>query len=210
MYYSRMRAITKLLPLLLKSSLPARVVSVYAAGMEAKLYPEDLSLRDPKRYSYSQARSHMVYMHTLFMEALAKQNRGSLSLIHIFPGLVLGPGFYNLDNPAWLRLLWRWVFVPLFGRLVTVPAKESGERMVFLASPRYAPRKMTKSDATNGLSLGTDGKYGTGAYSLTWNGESNYNAKAYTKINKDDMRQKVWDHTTKAFAAIEAGAVFTE
>jgi hypothetical protein len=88
MYYSRMRAITKLLPLLLKSKLPATVVSVYAAGMEGKLYPDDLSLRDQKHYSYLQARSHMNYMHTLFMETLAEQNPGKLSLIHIFPDLV--------------------------------------------------------------------------------------------------------------------------
>jgi hypothetical protein len=56
MYYSRMRAITQLLPLLLKSPLPARVVSVFAAGTEAKLYADDLSLRDLKKYSYLQAR----------------------------------------------------------------------------------------------------------------------------------------------------------
>jgi hypothetical protein len=55
MYYSRMRIITKLMPLLLKPDLPATVMSVYAAGIEQNLFPEDLSLRSPKRYSYAQA-----------------------------------------------------------------------------------------------------------------------------------------------------------
>ena len=46
MYYSRLRAVLNLVPLLTKSALPAAVVSVYAAGMEGKLYPDDLSLRN--------------------------------------------------------------------------------------------------------------------------------------------------------------------
>ncbi|PWY80265.1 hypothetical protein BO94DRAFT_626076 [Aspergillus sclerotioniger CBS 115572] len=210
MYYSRMRAIMKLLPLLLKSPLPAKVVSVYAAGFEGKLFPDDLSLRDLKHYSYSQARSHMIYMHTLFMETLAEQHQGNLSLIHIFPGLVLGPGFDRPDLPAWFRVLWRWVFVPFLAPLVTVPPTECGNRMLSLASPRYPPRAVESSGTQQEAAVGTDGKQGSGVYSLSRKGETNYNKKAYRKIDKDEMRQKVWDHTVKAFEVIEAGKVFTD
>jgi hypothetical protein len=210
MYYSRMRMIVKLLPLLLRSSLPAKVVSVYAAGLEAKLFPEDLSLRDPKHYSYSQARSHMVYMHTLFMETLAEQNSGKISLIHIFPGLVLGPGFQNPELPAWFRTLCHWVLIPLFGRLLTVKSEDCGDRMLSLASSRYPPPPSDKSKSQEGVAIGTDGKAGSGAYSLSSNGENNLNAKAYEKFNKDEMRKRVWEHTMKAFEVIEAGRVFTE
>lgn len=56
-YYSRFRIINKLMPLLLKSKVPATIVSVYAAGMEKKLFLDDLSLRDLSHYSYTQARS---------------------------------------------------------------------------------------------------------------------------------------------------------
>jgi hypothetical protein len=205
-----MRMIVNLLPLLLKSNLPAKVVSVYAAGIEQKIFPEDLSLRDLTHYSYSQARSHMVYMHTLFMESLAEKNRGKLVLIHIFPGLVLGPGFQNPELPTWFRIVWRWIFVPVFGRLVTVPAKESGDRMLSLASPRYPPRPIDKFKTQEGAVIGTDGKLGSGVYSLTWNGENNLKLKSYEKMNKDEMREKVWDHTMKAFEVIEAGGVFVE
>jgi hypothetical protein len=210
MYYSRMRIIINLLPLLLKSNLPAKVVSVYAAGLERKLFPEDLSLRDLTHYSYSQARSHMIYMHTLFMESLAEQNRGKLSLVHIFPGLVLGPGFQNPELPTWFRIVTRWIVIPIFGRLITVPAKESGERMLSLASPRYPPRSVDKSKGQEGAVIGTDGNPGSGVYSLTWNGENNLKMKSYENMNKDEMRKRVWDHTTKAFEVIEAGKVFTE
>ncbi|PWY90197.1 hypothetical protein BO70DRAFT_330493 [Aspergillus heteromorphus CBS 117.55] len=210
MYYSRMRAITKLLPLLLKSTLPAKVVSVYAAGYEAKLYPDDLSLRDLSHYSYSQARSHMIYMHTLFLEKLAEQHQGKLSLMHIFPGLVLGPGFQRPDLPLWFRRVWRWFFVPILGPLLTVSPTECGDRMLSLASPRYPPQGTESSGATDKVVVGTDGKPGSGAYSLSRKGEAMNIKKAYEKINKDEMKKKVWDHTTKAFEVIEAGEVFTD
>jgi hypothetical protein len=73
---------------------------VYAAGFEAKLFEEDLSLRSLDKYSYPQARSHIIYMKTLFFETLAAQNKGKFALVHIFPGLVLGPGFNDPGYPA--------------------------------------------------------------------------------------------------------------
>ncbi|KAH8697882.1 hypothetical protein BGW36DRAFT_407813 [Talaromyces proteolyticus] len=213
LYYSRMRVILRLLPLLLKSNLPPRVVSVYAAGMEEKLFPDDLSLRDLKRYNYNQARSHMVYMHTLFMEALEQQNAGKIGLVHIFPGLVLGPGFQNPELPSWFRFIWRFIFVPLFGKMLTVPTEESGARMLSLASPRYAPKggaDFKKDEGIGGLATGTDGTPGSGVYALSWEGESNIKLKAYEKFNKDEMRKKVYDHTMNAFEVTAQGGVFTE
>ncbi|KAH8812568.1 hypothetical protein F5884DRAFT_312947 [Xylogone sp. PMI_703] len=210
MYYSRMRIIMKLLPLLLKSTLPPIVVSVYAAGTEAKLFPEDLSLRDLKNYSYTQARSHMAYMHTLFMETVAEQNQGKLAFVHIFPGIVLGPGFKNPELPAWFRVIWNYIFVPIFGRFVTVKPDDCGNRMLSLASPRYPPQSLDESGDKKDVVLGTNGKPGSGVYSLTWNGEDNLPTKAYAKINKDEMRKKIWDHTLRAFEVIEKGEVFTE
>lgn len=91
LYYSRMRALTQLLPLLKAASSPlltpktppptsqsprphATVISVFAAGMESEsaFHPSNLSLDSPvSQYSYNTARSHMAYMHTLFFEHLA-------------------------------------------------------------------------------------------------------------------------------------------
>ena len=211
MYYSRMRIVTKLLPLLLKSQLPATIVSVYAASMEGKLYPDDLSLRDLKRYSYDHARSHMCYMHSLFFETLAAKHPGKLALIHIFPGLVPGPGFQNPELPLWFRFLLNSVVLPLFGRWILVQPDQCGERMLSLASARYGPGAVNVGKGSGGEAItGTDGKPGSGVYSLTWDGESKYHAKMYANINKDEMRKKVWDHTMRAFEVIEAGSVFTE
>ncbi|PYH45502.1 uncharacterized protein BP01DRAFT_42312 [Aspergillus saccharolyticus JOP 1030-1] len=220
LYYSRMRALTNLLPLLLQSPLPATAVSVYAAGYEGKLYPEDLSLRNPKLYSYNQARSHMIYMHTWFMDRLAEQHRGQLRLVHIFPGLVLGPAFQSPELPVWFRVFWRWVFVPLFGRLVSVPTGECGDRMLGLLSPnRYPPRRdaitagsgvQQQGSRKEDVAVGTDGKPGSGVYSLNWKGESNINLKAYGKFDPAEMKAKIWEHTMKVFETIEAGDVFKD
>jgi hypothetical protein len=205
-YYSRTASITKLLPLLLASSLPATVVSVYAAGMEAKLYAEDLSLRQPSHYSYSQARSHIVYMHTCFFEELAKRHPGQLRLVHIFPGLVVHKGMYSADNPWWLRFVFTKV-LPFFG--MNQDLGEVGHRMVALASTSIYPALPPGETATSKNAVkGTDGESGSSAYALNEKGESAYPAKRYDSLGKQDLREKVWNHTNLALKEIRAGGIF--
>ncbi|OJJ50329.1 hypothetical protein ASPZODRAFT_128945 [Penicilliopsis zonata CBS 506.65] len=211
MYYSRMRAIIQLRPLLLRSSKPATVVSVYAGGFEEKIYPDNLSLRYPMKYAYLQARSHIVYMHTAFFEALAAENKGRLSLVHVFPGLVIGPGFNDPEYPGWIRLMMKWILFPILGRLVAVEPAECGDRMLSLASPRYAPRSTDKPTVKDGeLVRATNGELGGGCYALTSNGEDNFKPKIYAKLDKEKLRQQIVAHTLRAFEVIAAGGVFTE
>jgi hypothetical protein len=205
-YYSRMASITKLLPLLLESSLPATVVSVYAAGMEGKLHIDDLSLRQSSHYSYSQARSHINYMHTCFFEELAKEHSGQLRLIHIFPGLVVHKGMHSKDNPWWLRFVFTKV-LPFFGK--NVPLEEVGHRMVALASTsNYPAMPRGETVLTKSAVKGTDGESGSGAYALDENGENAYPAKRYAGLNKQDLSEKVWTHTNLALKEIRAGGAF--
>lgn len=208
-HYSRMASITKLLPLLLESSLPATIVSVYAAGMEAKLYAEDLSLRQPSHYSYFQARSHIVYMHTCFFEELAKRNPGRLRLVHIFPGLVVHKGMYSTDNPWWLRFVFTKV-LPFFG--MNQELGEVGHRMIALASTNTYPALKLPGETVNskGAVEGTDGVSGSGAYALNEKGESAYPAKRYGRLDKQELRGKVWNHTNLALKQIRAGNKFED
>ncbi|KAI9790326.1 MAG: hypothetical protein M1835_001049 [Candelina submexicana] len=216
LYYSRMRFVIKLLPLLLASKLPAHIVSIFAAGKESNTFPEDLSLRDPKHYGAANARSHVVHMTTFFMENLAKQYRGRLSLTHAFPGLVITEAFNDARLPAWFRIVWR-IASPI-ARLFALSGEEIGERILFLASPRYPARqepsgdvKYAQASATGGkagVAMGTDGNPGSGAYAVNWDGEPISTAKAYKRVRAEGLSEKVWDHTMKAFEEIEAGRTF--
>ncbi|KAK7921283.1 MFS transporter- sugar porter (SP) family protein [Apiospora marii] len=232
LYYSRMRAIQQLTPLLLQSVLPATVVSVFAAGFEdeKKLFLEDLSLRDLQRYSYIQVRSHLCYMHSMYMSKLAEMHAGDnkqLRLVHIFPGLVLTPAFHNPTYPAWFRFLFNRILAPFFlAPFVAVDIVESGERMISLASPALYPAAATSTSTTvsdNGSSSaesrkggtvrGMDGRSGSGAYSLDWKGDDAHNRKVYAKYDADGieaLKQQVWEHTNKAFEVIATGKPFTE
>lgn len=223
MYYSRMRAIQQLKPLLLKSELPAAVVSVFAAGFEAKLFRDDLSLRDPQHYSYLQARSHLCHMHSAYLAKLAETHSddttGKLRLVHIFPGLVLTSAFDNPAYPAWFRFLFNRILVPLFLRpFVAVDSDESAARMLSLASPVLYPAANVGDGGgetgTGGAVRGMDGSLGSGAYSLDWKGDDIHNRKAYAKLGDDGeveaLKNQVWEHTNKAFEIIAAGKCFTE
>lgn len=220
LYYSRMRFVLRLLPLLLASPLAAHVVSVYAAGMEAKLFPEDLSLRDPQNYTFSNQRSHVVWMTTFFMETLAEKYRHQLSLTHIYPSLVMTNKGFDVDMvPSWFKVIWRFLVKPLVGPF-SVPPGESGERMIFLATPRFPARqtagkgifdKGSKSTITNvDIAVGSDGTRGSGAYRANWNGETIPDKQAYKRVREQGMATKIWDHTMAAFDTIEAGGVFAD
>lgn len=123
LYYSRMKIVLALRPRLLAAALTARVVSVYAAGMEAALFPDGLELREPGRWSFAAQRSHTVHLTTLFFEALARRHAGRLSLCHVYLRLVLTPAFDAPGLPAWWRVL-RPVLRSLF-RLVALSHAQS-------------------------------------------------------------------------------------
>lgn len=214
LFYSRARFITQLLPLLLESSLPAHVVSVFGPGRDVKIIPDDLSLRNPNNYSFMTMGSHAAYMMTFFLEKMATQHPGRLSLTHYFPGLVMTDSFTNGKIPIkWVTWTFR-IFGPLI-RLFTVPQMESGERVIFHASPRFPPRtadgEPAPKAATNlEIAMSSDSVVGGGAYRTNWNGEIIPLGKAYSQLLKTDLREQCLEHTMKAFEDIEAGRVFTE
>jgi NAD(P)-dependent dehydrogenase (short-subunit alcohol dehydrogenase family) len=89
-YYSRLRAVQLLLPLLNNSSSP-RIVSVLAGGKEAPLKEDDLDLRIPENWSTMGAAFQATTMGTLSLERFARNNP-KLSIVHWFPGMVDTPG----------------------------------------------------------------------------------------------------------------------
>ncbi|KAJ7678446.1 hypothetical protein B0H14DRAFT_3121346 [Mycena olivaceomarginata] len=95
-YYSPLRAVQQLLPLLNAAPSP-RVLAVLAGGREAQMNEADLDLRDPANWSYWNAAVHAATMCTLALERLARGNP-RLSVVHWDPGPVATPGLAKWDK----------------------------------------------------------------------------------------------------------------
>lgn len=220
LYYSRMKTILNLLPLLLESNLPAHIVSVFAAGKEGDLHLDDLSMRDPKHQGMTGTRSHVTYMTTFFFEYLASQHPAKLSLVHVFPGLILTDGFKYM--PFWFRVIWR-AALPVLGLFCT-SLEECGQRVLFLADPDRFPARLPQSstgaapvgdDSTSAVepaaANGTDLVRGSGAYGVNLDGETipeGHIHSSYDKYRTSDVGGRVVAHTLKAFEDITAGRAF--
>ena len=197
LYYSRMRFIQKLLPLLSASTLPsgATCVSVYAAGLEKPndLQLNDLSLRKPENYGHAKVRSQVTFFTTFSFDRFAQQHeaKGNVRFIHVFPGLVITPAFSTNEFPSWMKAIW-WFAYP-FAKLTSIGPEDIGQRMLYFLSDKYPTGGAAK-----------------GAYSVDAKGETNDLSKIYAGINYDEASAKAWQHTMKAFEKIEAGRTFTE
>ena len=95
-YYSRLRAVQQLLPLLNKADSP-RIISVLAGGMEGPLNESDLDLRDPLNWSFWNSSVHSATMGTLALERFARENP-RLSIVHWYPGPVATPGLAKAEK----------------------------------------------------------------------------------------------------------------
>lgn len=196
MYYTRIRFINQLLPLLLASPLPAHAISVYAGTMEDGTQPHEFPVGLPPDsiYGITSVRKHSCFMKTFAFEKLAEEHAGKLRLTHIFPGLVDGPGFLHPDMPAWFRYVWNFLAKPLFSWWYMTPPKVCGQVMVYLATENYPAR----GSVTNGqeVARGSHGEVGGGAYSVGKSGDPQEGVM-YEKVRKEDTKDEVWAHTTE-------------
>lgn len=206
LYYSRMRFIQKLTPLLTASPNTARVISIFAGGMEDGVKPGEapIGIPSPETYGITSVRKHTAFMKTFFFEELAQKHAGKISFIHIYPGLVDGPTFYADVNPLWFRILWFFV-KPLASFGMTSP-QLCGEVMLYLATQRYPAKGSMKSGeeskTVGGVASSTQDEFGGGAYGVGQRGDEN-KAVSYVKVRKSDTSKQVWDHTMQTLADIE-------
>lgn len=210
LYYSRIRFITQLLPLLEASSLPSsRVVSVYSAGLETATkdrYLDDLSLRDPQHYSFGSVRNHTTHLKTMAFETIAEQHP-KVGLVHVYPSLVITPGFDNNPLPPLIKTGWK-LAAPA-AKLFSVKPEEIGERILGFSSKRFGGQQETES-LTGEVAVSTNGKMGGGAYSLKHTGQVNEIGRVFEKLRPSGFKERVWEHTMSAFKATEEGTVFNE
>ncbi|KAI9372254.1 hypothetical protein BJX61DRAFT_508044 [Aspergillus egyptiacus] len=193
-YYSRMRFIQNLLPLL-ESSGPSRVISVYGGGFEYSINTADLDLKHS--FSLLNAYKHSITMTSLSMEHLARSHP-AVSFIHVYPGLV-GTNIYTNSFPAPVSTFYNYVMWP-FMKPFSVNLAESGERHLFhLSSARYPAKQGIVPQGVpleaGEVANGTTGEPGSGAYLLNWKGDVRPSTEILAQYREQKIPELVWDHT---------------
>lgn len=142
-------------------------------------------------------------MKNFMFEELAEKNAGKLSLTHIYPGLVDGPGFYGPEIPPWFGFLW-WVLKPLTWLYMT-SADDCGDVMTYLATSRYPAKGTTDNRSAGGVEVAksTQGEPGGGCYAVGQRGDVWAKGKSYAKVRGDGTSKDVWDHTMETLTKIE-------
>ncbi|GAD97834.1 hypothetical protein PVAR5_6516 [Paecilomyces variotii No. 5] len=201
-YYSRMRFTLNLLPLLRRAPNLRRVVSVFTATKEGQLHLDDIA---GENLSMLTGRPHLSSLMTFSLEALAKF-APEVSFVHDYPGPVkTGIG---RELP--------WILRAAFGVIlpfIQIPIEESGERHLFLStSSRYEPNGVADGQKASGVPLiegikvaeGTDGKIGSGVYSVDWDCETcgPKVTALLAKMREEGCVEKVWKHTEGEFKRI--------
>lgn len=188
-YYSRLRAVQQLLPLLNNpGAVSPRVVSVLAGGMEGPLNERDLDLRQEANWSFWNSSVHSATMGTLALELLARQNP-RLSFVHWFPGPVSTPGLTRARE---------------FGMSPPNPMseEEAGARALFLStSDRYAVQTGLVA-IPEGLDAAT--KSGGGVFLVNPQGESTDNEALLGEMRRRGLDETVWNFTLEIFSECAA------
>ncbi|CAG7938658.1 unnamed protein product [Penicillium olsonii] len=196
-YYARIRFILNFLPLLRQSRL-RRVVTVLAGGHEG---PIDASDFQGRNMSMLKLRGHIVSMTELALEKIAEQ-APEVSFVHDYPGTVK-TGIGRDPNTLLVWLL--NVVLLIVGPWIYIPNRESGERHLFFAtSAKYPPKVGDAGVSLIGdrkVAAGTDGKVGSGVYSVHWDGEHAAGVELLAGF-RAHMAPRVWEHTIAEFKRI--------
>jgi NAD(P)-dependent dehydrogenase (short-subunit alcohol dehydrogenase family) len=196
-YYARMRFVLNLLPLLNAAPSP-RVVSTLAGGQEGKIFPDDMSLKDPKNYGVASAGNTAATFTTLFFEQIQKQNP-KISFVHMFPGLVKT----NLINAehfgAVFAFIFNWVILPLVGPFLFLTAKDAGARALYAATNEKFGAANEKGAV---LEKGSNEVIGSGVYILNENDEALSSDAILAPYRKDGTDKKIYDHTMEEYKRI--------
>lgn len=202
-YYSRVRCILNLMPLLTAASEAnqlSRVISVLAAGSESDIRIDDLDLQ--RNYALHACMAHCVVFNDFAIEELAKKFPGT-SFSHSYPGTVK-TGIAN-ELTGVVRLSVKIMYAVMTPWILNV--RESGERHLFqMTSNCYPSRSGTAGiPIPEGLSAmrGMDNVPGSGAYLLDWDGKPTGDEKVLSKYRDMGLGKTIWDHTMKVFTMAE-------
>ncbi|KAM0325836.1 hypothetical protein ACHAQA_007138 [Verticillium albo-atrum] len=205
-YYTRIRFIKKLLPLLNaaaqdtardpKSRL-SRVVSVLDPHGAVRTPWDsfafnyaDLSLKNA--WSVSNCAAYATAMTNFYHEGLARK-QPQVSFVHAYPSIV--PTGVMRDVPL------SGLFMKLASPF-TVPLEESGERHLYAAThPSFVPSAKA-AEAGDSSAVGSDRTKGSGSYWVNWDDEVFAVNKKLENVRSTGAVEKVTQHTEEVFKRI--------
>jgi hypothetical protein len=202
-YYSRLRFVQNLLPLLDASASP-RVIAILAGGKERELDLDDLECK--VNFSAVKAAGIGATQTTLAFEELAKTH-SKITFIHKYPGFVnTGAAGKILDSvPGILAIparLVNWLVLPILTLFFATSPEVAGERGLFLAtSARFPPSKPDAPGVAlpSGVEVArstivTD-EHGNGVYTLDENDEITLDSPVMLGYRADGTGRVVWQET---------------
>lgn len=196
LFYGRVLFIHALLPLI-HAAPPhtiKRVLSIASGSYEGTIQEHDLPALQVPLWKL---RGHHAAIMTLALQRLAKENP-DVSFLADHPGTVITPSLAKTTGILGYIIT---VIICLFGRWITVPLEESGERHLFLCTSDAFPP--SSGDALGvrpieGLEIhgGASGEKGSGMYSLNWSceGPGDKAVKLLKEYHKNGVAEEVWQH----------------
>ncbi|GAB1218612.1 hypothetical protein ATERTT37_007875 [Aspergillus terreus] len=200
-YYSRMRFVHNLLPLLSASKTPGRVVTVLGAGQEGQISEDNLDLQ--KSWSFFKSVTYAATMNSLAIEHLASKYP-TISFAHVFPGIVRTPLMNSTVGSFAGSIL------GFLSRPFSISEQESGERNLFISTSAAYPPATPSDPSKIGVplpdgvqtSMASNGKVGGGSYILNYDGANATNEKVMNEYRQKDFARKVWEHTEATFKKV--------
>lgn len=205
-YYSRMRFIINLLPLLESATALRRVVTVMAGGKEGPMFLDNFA---SWKLPMAAGRGHLASMMTLTLEMMAKR-APTVSFVHDYPGFVKSNLARDFKGPV--AAVGKGLFA-LVGLFLNTPLDQVGQYQTFLAtSARFPPGSSESGSKAEGVPLpktlstavGSDGKVGSGVYSASNDGEVSGSKvqKLLEGFRQDGSQDKLWKHLDLEFVRV--------
>lgn len=195
--YSRNRFVAKLLPLLQNATGLRRVVSVFVGTKEGAV---DVTNIQAIGMGMMAARAHNASLTTLSLEKFSK-DYPEVSFIHAFPGMV-NTGIWRGTSGILASMMKG--LLAFAGSLMTTSIEETGERHFYLSTSENYPAAKSTNTLVETVAVGTDGKIGSGVYSVDNVGESASSnvQNILARLRKEGVAEKLWSNVEEEIQRI--------